>query len=56
MSGCFESLRLPQLEWLQVGDRRNRVAAIVAGILVRTSVSKFMSPKLRVKFLLAEIL
>ena len=37
MSGCFENLRLPQFEWLQAGDRRNRVAAIVAGILVTTS-------------------
>jgi hypothetical protein len=34
MSGCLENLRLPQFEWMQVGDRRNKVASIAAGILV----------------------
>ena len=34
MSGCFEYVRLPNIEWLEVGDRRNVVASIIAGLLV----------------------
>jgi hypothetical protein len=30
----LENLRLPQFEWMHVGDRRNKVASIAAGILV----------------------
>lgn len=33
MSGCCENIISPISEWLQVGDRRNRVASIIAGIL-----------------------
>ena len=35
MAGCLDTLRLPDMEWLQVGDRRNLAASIVAGAIVR---------------------
>lgn len=33
MAGCLDTLRLPDMEWLQVGDRRNLAASIVAGAI-----------------------
>jgi hypothetical protein len=34
MSGCLDNAQLPSLEGLILGDRRNKVAAVVSGILV----------------------
>jgi len=33
MTGCLERIRLPDMEWLQVGNRRNLVASVVSGVL-----------------------
>lgn len=33
MAGCLERIRIPDMEWLQVGNRRNLVASVVSGVL-----------------------
>merc|ERR1711993_96896 len=33
MPGCLERIRLPDMEWLREGNRRNLVASIVSGVL-----------------------
>ena len=35
MAGCLDTVRMPNMEWLEVGDRRNLVASVTSGILVR---------------------
>ena len=34
MAGCCEIVRLPDMEWLQTGNRRNLVASVASGVLV----------------------
>ena len=34
MAGCLDTVRMPNMEWLEVGNRRNLVASIAAGVLV----------------------
>ena len=36
MAGCLEGLQLPRIEWFELSEKRNAVASIVAGTLVRT--------------------
>lgn len=33
MAGCLDTVRMPNMEWLEVGNRRNLVASIAAGVL-----------------------
>jgi len=33
MAGCCEFVRLPDMEWLQTGNRRNLVASVASGVL-----------------------
>lgn len=35
MAGCLEGLQLPRIEWFELSEKRNAVASIVAGTLVR---------------------
>ncbi len=44
MAGCLDNVQLPNLEVLQIGEKRNKVAAITAGVLVKfktTFTSRF---------------
>ena len=34
MSGCLENCRMPNMEWLEIENRRNLLASIISGILV----------------------
>ena len=35
MAGCLDNVQLPKMEgWLEIGERRNKVASIAAGALV----------------------
>ena len=36
MAGCLDNVRLGVPEWLEVGNRRNIVASILSGLLVKT--------------------
>lgn len=33
MAGCLDNCRLPDLEWLNLTERRNTIASVVAGVL-----------------------
>lgn len=35
MAGCLDSCHWPDCEWLQIGERRNAIASVVGGAMVR---------------------
>lgn len=43
MAGCLDNARMPDFEWLQVGDRRNLVASVVSGALVNQLFKEIMT-------------
>ena len=42
MAGCLDTVRMPNMEWLEVGNRRNLVASIAAGVLVSEPEKKIV--------------
>ena len=41
MSGCLDHCRLPEWECLQVGEKRNAIASVVAGAMVHHDIVYF---------------
>ena len=42
MAGCCEIVRLPDMEWLQTGNRRNLVASVASGVLVSSKRNTYL--------------
>ena len=49
MAGCLENCRMPNMEWLEIENRRNLLASIISGILVNKKTSRCIWLKLHVK-------
>ena len=50
MAGCLDTVRMPNMEWLEVGNRRNLVASIAAGVLVSEPEKKSSKRKVLKKY------
>ena len=50
MAGCLDTVRMPNMEWLEVGNRRNLVASIAAGVLVSEPEKKSAKRKVLKKY------
>lgn len=40
MSGCFDNIQFNRPEWLDFSEKRNSIASVVAGCLVRYMIIK----------------
>ncbi len=39
MAGCLDNIQIRRPDWLELGEKRNAVAAITAGAMVEISLS-----------------